>query len=186
MRASSFGVLCAFLSAIPPISLACSSDDPAGGGGGDDVYEPPGNGAPMGESEACQAIIGAEDAKRSALACGPVTRPPCPTYLQKGNPVCSQYDQGTVQACVAYIGAHASCDALTKKKCVVKVLAGSAPNGCPVVDAGGDAAEDAAGDAAEDAAEDSAADAGSDAASDAPTEAASDATSDATPEAAGD
>ncbi len=156
-------------------AVACSSDDSSGGGGGDKPYEPAGNGTPMGESEACNAIIDAEDAKRAALSCGPVTRPPCPGYLAKSNPACSQYDQGTVQACVAYIAGHASCDALTKKKCVVKVFAGSAPNGCPVVDAGPDAPEDSAADVTAD----SEVDAGPDAAEDAPAEAATDAAGDA-------
>lgn len=160
---------------------ACSSDDSSGGGGsGEETFEPPGNGVGMGESDACKAITDAEDAKRLALSCGPVTRPPCPSYIQKSNPACSQYDQGTVAACVDYIGKHTSCDALTKKKCVVKVIAGSAPNGCPVVDAGPDAPEDSG----QDVTADSEVDAGGDAADDAPAEASGDAADDAADSAA--
>lgn len=175
-----------FLGALSLVGVvgaaACSSDDSGGGDSGDKPYEPAGNGLPMGESEACKAITDAEDDKRTALSCGPVTRPPCPGYLAKSNPACSQYDQGTVQACVAYIAGHASCDALSKKKCVVKVIAGSAPNGCPAVDAGPDAPEDSG----QDVTVDSDVDAGSDAGDDAPGEAASDAPGDAPADSATD
>lgn len=175
MRRLLLGLSCV-LSAVSLLGVgACSSDDSGGGGSGDTSYEPPGNGVGLGESEACKAITGAEDAKRAELSCGPVTRPPCPTYLQKGNPACSEYDQGTVSACVSYIAGHTSCAALTQKKCVVKVLAGSAPNGCPSNDAGPDAADDAEADATPDA--------GSDAEMDATSDAEADATADATPEA---
>lgn len=179
MRLRFIGSLGAFSIIVAAVSVACSSDDSSGGTGGDKPYEPAGNGVGMSEADACKAIVDAEDAKRAALACGPVTRPPCPTYLQKGNPACSEYDQGTVQACVTYIGQHTSCAALTKKTCVVKVIAGSAPNGCPSVnDAGPDAPEDTGSDAPEDtgndAPEDTGSEAGTDAAADAPSDAAGD------------
>lgn len=108
--------------------LACSSEDaPADG---DQPHAPAGNGVPISEADACKAITTAEDDRRDLLACGPVTRAPCPTYIQKANPACSQYDQGTVQACAAFASQQASCDALTKKKCILKIIEGSAPNGC--------------------------------------------------------
>lgn len=178
MRRNFTGFLGAFSLVAALVAAACSSDDSSGGGGGDQIYEPAGNGLPMGEADACKAITDAEDAKRAALSCGPVTRPPCPGYLAKSNPTCSQYDQGTVEACVAYIAGHASCDALSKKKCAVKVIAGSAPNGCPVFDAGPDAPEDSGQDATADAEVDAEIDAGADTGDDAPAEAASDATAD--------
>lgn len=107
---------------------ACSSEDaPADG---DQPYAPAGNGVPMSEADACKAITTAEDDRRDSLGCGPVTRPPCPTYIQKGGPACSQYDQGTVQACAAFASQQASCDALLEKKCILKIIEGSAPNGC--------------------------------------------------------
>lgn len=119
----STGLFCAF-----SLVSACSSDDAADDG--DQPYEPAGNGVAMSESDACKAITAAEDDRRAALSCGPVTRAPCPVYIQKSNPACSQYDQGTVQACAAFVGEQPTCDALTQKKCLLKILPGSAPNGC--------------------------------------------------------
>ncbi|MCC6903711.1 MAG: hypothetical protein IT377_32385 [Polyangiaceae bacterium] len=119
----SIGLICAFF-----LLGACSSEDAAE----DDnqPYAPAGNGVPMSEADACKAITGAEDDRRAALSCGPVTRPPCPVYIQNGNPACSAYDQGTVQACAGFVGEQPSCDALTQKKCLLKIIPGSAPSGC--------------------------------------------------------
>ncbi len=127
----------------------------------------------MGEAEACKALKDAESARRAALSCGPVTSPSCPGYISAGNEACSQYDQGTVQGCIDYVSKLTSCDALKPKNCVVKVLPGTAPNGCPPpvdagvdsgidsgVDSGVDSGMDAAADAAADATADSAAEAG--------------------------
>ncbi|MCC6664240.1 MAG: hypothetical protein IT375_10880 [Polyangiaceae bacterium] len=119
----SAGLFCAL-----SLVSGCSSDDAADDG--DQPYEPAGNGVAMSESDACKAITAAEDDRRAALSCGPVTRAPCPVYIQKSNPACSQYDQGTVQACAAFVGEQPTCDALTQKKCLLKILPGSAPNGC--------------------------------------------------------
>lgn len=153
---------------------ACSSDD-SSAGGGSDVYTPAGNGVPTSEAAACQAILKADDARRAALQCGPVTRPPCPTYISKGHPACSQYDQGTVDACVAYIAGLASCGELDKKKCVVKALDGTAPNGCSVLDSGSDAGVDATPDSESDAEADATPDAAPDAESDSAADSAPDA-----------
>lgn len=161
----------------------CGSDDASGGGGGSGPYQPPGNGVPIGESEACNALLNAEDQAYLKLACGPVTRPPCPSFIQVGgHAACSQYDQGTVQGCVEYIASHASCDALKTKKCAVASLPGSAPNGCPVVDSGPDAPADTGVDAppdvgsdvTDDAEPDTGADAPGDVTTDAPSEASAD------------
>jgi hypothetical protein len=177
MRRTLLGLSALLFVSVFAGTFACSSDDSTGGGTAK-PFEPPTNGVGMPESAACQAIVDAEDARRAALACGPVTRPPCPTYIQKGNPSCSEYDQGTVQGCVAYIGGHATCDALVKKACVVKSIPGSAPNGCPAVDAGSDAPEDAGADVPDDSEADAGADA-ADAALDAPEDAQDDSPADA-------
>jgi hypothetical protein len=158
------------LGAAFALAGACSSSDDGGGKNGGGDYAPPGNGVAMPEADACKAIVDAENARYAEAKCGPVTRPPCPYYLAKGNPACSEYDQGTVQACVAWIGQQ-SCDALKTKKCIVAVLPGTEGKGCPP-DAGGDAEVDAGPDAPSDAAED----ASEDGAPDAPAEAANDAT----------
>ena len=144
------------------LAEGCSSDDSSSGGGSGD-YAPAGNGVAMPELEACKAITAAEDTR---LSCGPKTRPPCPAYINKGNEPCSMYDQGTVQACVEWI-AKLSCADFKTKKCIVKVLPGTAPNGCPPpVDGGDDSGQDAGSDAS-DAGEDSTADAPEDVVSDA-------------------
>jgi hypothetical protein len=46
---------------------------------------------------------------------------------------CLQYDEGTVQGCVAYYGMASSCDALAAAitNCEIAPIAGSAPKGCP-------------------------------------------------------
>lgn len=169
-RFASLSILATF--AAISLAAGCSSDDSSGSAPGD--YEPAGNGSPMAEAAACNAIVAAEDARRSALNCGPVTRPPCPTYISLGHDACSQYDQGTVEACVQFISGL-SCDGLKTRKCIVKALPGSAPNGCPAVDSGPDAEPDAAPDAAEDAPADAEADVAVDAGDDASADAADDA-----------
>jgi len=162
LRTASF--LLALALGVPALAAGCSSDDSSGGSSGN--YEPAGNGVPMGESEACTSITKAEDARRNELGCGPVTRPSCPGYISAGHAACSQYDQGTVTACQEWI-AQQSCDALKTKKCIVKVLEGTAPNGCPTLDAGSDAEADAGDDAGDDAAADAPAEATDDGAAEA-------------------
>jgi len=162
------------------VASACSSDDGGSGTPAGD-YAPDGNGVAMDEADACKAITGAEDARRGALSCGPVTRPPCPTYIAAGKPACSQYDQGTVQACVDFI-LTLSCNELKTRKCIVKALPGTAPAGCPIVDAGPDAEQDSGQDADIDAG----ADAADDAPADAPGESAADASDDSMVEAGDD
>ena len=125
------------------LAACSSSDDSSSGPSG--PFEPAGNGQPIGEAEACAQVRAAEDARGAELSCGPVTRPACPGYISSGNPACSQYDQGTVQGCVDYISTIKSCATLKTKSCLVKVLPGTAPNGCPPpVDAGVDSGTDAA------------------------------------------
>jgi hypothetical protein len=112
------------------VVLGCSSggDDEETGSG---FYEPGGNGVPISEAQACDGLQDAQVARRTALSCGPVTQPACPGFLQKQKqtPACSQYDQGALDACIAYFGGLATCDEVTQKLCIVKPL-GNAPNGC--------------------------------------------------------
>jgi hypothetical protein len=159
---------------------ACSSDESGGGGGG--PFAPPGNGVPMGEKAACDALQSAVYDRGAALACGPITLPACPGYLVKANESCLQYDQGTVQGCAGYIGGL-GCAELQSYQCIVKSLPGTAPNGCPPpVDAGADTGVDAPVDAPPDAPEDAPIDVPVDVAVDAPLDAGSDAASDAQPD----
>jgi hypothetical protein len=174
-KALSFFALASWIAA----SAGCSSSDDAGGGASG-PFEPPGNGQPMGEAEACNALKDAESARRAALSCGPVTSPSCPGYISAGNEKCSVYDQGTVQGCIDYVSKLTSCDALKPKNCVVKALPGSAPNGCPPpVDAGVDSGTDSGTDAGADSGVDSGMDAAADAAADATPDATADSAAEA-------
>ncbi len=157
-------------------AVGCSSSEDSPKSVPNTKFEPPGNGVPMQEAAACAALQKAEDDRRAALNCGAVTRPSCPGYLRKGNEACLQYDQGTVQGCVDFILGQASCTDVSSNQCVVKALAGTAPNGCdPKPDAGADAGSDAGTDAGQDAAPEASTEAGTDAASDATSDAALDA-----------
>ena len=165
------------------VPLACSSDETGGGSGTNTPFEPPGNGVPMLEKEACETVRDAEGDAWLALGCGPLTQPACPDYLKKGQEACLQWDQGTVLGCAAYISALGSCDALKSSECIVKPLPGTAPAGCPApsdggidapVDTGADAPADTGGDAPADAGFDAVVDSGVDAASDAAADASQD------------
>ncbi len=172
MRLASFLSVFA-LSFAGVVAFGCSSSSDSGSAPAGN-YAPAGNGQPVGEGEACQALRAAEDARSSALGCGPMTHPACPGYIAAGNEACSEYDQGALDACIAWVG-KLSCDGLKTRKCIVKVLAGTAPAGCPTTnDAGPDATEDAGTDATEDAGTDATEDAGTDAAGDATSDAAGD------------
>ena len=161
----------------------CSSDESGGGGGG--PFAPPGNGVPMDEAPACDALQDAVSDRRAALGCGPITLPACPGYLRKANEPCLDYDQGTVLGCAAYVGTLATCQELQTYQCVVKALPGSAPNGCPPpVDAGVDAPVDTGTDAPLDAGTDAPLDTGVDAPVDTGTDAPLDAGGDASADAA--
>jgi hypothetical protein len=107
--------------------VGCSSENEGGGGGS---YAPLGNGVAVSEDEACQAVRSAEIDRRNGLGCGLITLPICPAYLTKGDEPCMQYDQGTVQACAAYITELESCEAVTSWQCVVQPIPDSAGKGC--------------------------------------------------------
>ena len=149
------------------VPLACSSEE-SGGGGGDQPFEPPGNGVPMSEKDACETVREAEGDAWLSLGCGPLTQQACPDYLKKANVACLQWDQGTVLGCAAYISGLGSCEKLKSYECIVKPLPGTAPAGCP-------APSDAGPDAPVDSGVDAPADSGVDAP---PTDAASDADQD--------
>jgi hypothetical protein len=103
------------------------------GGGGDGKVHPPGNGVPMSESDACNALRMAQDSQYLSLGCV-ATSQTCPDLLRNEfGTQCLEYDQGSVNGCVSYYGMAASCAALDTAvaDCAVTALAGSAPKGCP-------------------------------------------------------
>ena len=121
------------LPACGPGAGAGTGGSGAGGDGGDGKYHPPGNGVPMSEADACNALSQAMDADNTALMCPSTTRP-CPALLRaEFTTSCLQYDQGSVQGCVAYYAAAMACDSLAAAiaACAVTPIDGSAPKGCP-------------------------------------------------------
>lgn len=116
---------------------ACGSDTGSGAGGadsGDGKYRPAGNGQHQAEADACKALGDAQSARGQALSCTTTSRP-CPSLIQVmvGGTTCLEYDQGSVQGCVAYYDQQATCEALAQAvdACLVIAFEGSAPAGCP-------------------------------------------------------
>jgi hypothetical protein len=118
---------------------ACGSGSSAGTGGGggsggsDGKYHPPDNGVAMSEADACAALSQAGDMDSLTLMCL-ATSVTCPDLLRdEFTTPCLQYDQGSVQGCVAYYAAATTCAALDAAldACAVSPITGSAPKGCP-------------------------------------------------------
>jgi hypothetical protein len=124
----------AALSFLFPLACGSTADPgPDGGTGGDGKYHPPGNGQPMTELDACNALNGAQDADHTALGCVSTTRS-CPELIRvQFGTECQQYDQGSVQGCVDYYAKATTCADLNTaiNDCVVTPIEGSAPAGCP-------------------------------------------------------
>jgi hypothetical protein len=136
---------------------------------------PDASGQAMSEAAACSALVSALGNARTRLGCTSGDLPACPGYVRPpGGRQCAEYDQGSVEGCVAVIDSLTSCADLESRRCIVTVLASRDP-ACEEepVDAGTDATD--ASDAGADASRDGATDAASDAASDAARDAARDA-----------
>jgi hypothetical protein len=129
-----FPLLFPLVAALP----GCSGEDSSGTTGGpmeasDGKFHPPGNGMAMSESDACNTLTSAQSSRRQALGCAGTTRT-CPEFLRaQFTTECLQYDQGSVQGCVAYYEEKKSCVDLNMSvdECAVTPLAGTAPMGCP-------------------------------------------------------
>lgn len=143
--------------ALAALAACASKDDDAekpqpndGAGTGIEPYQPEGNGVRTSEAEACQRMVAALDERASELGCV-ITYPPCPNYLRQSTEgTCYEYDEGTIDSCVAFIGKYQTCNDFQFRPCIVKYFEDST---CAEDDAGTDAADDsdAAGDAADDA-----------------------------------
>lgn len=107
------------------------------------AVQPDGNGQALGESKACQEYTDALKAASDKLHCGAASYS-CPEYIRPaGGQACLQYDQGSVSACADLIKKYASCDDFHTQPCIVTVLPGTAPAGCP--DGGGMGGSDGGG-----------------------------------------
>jgi hypothetical protein len=130
MREALLGVLVAVAACGAGGSTAGSA---GGGGAGDGKYHPPTNGTPMSEADACNALSAAADTDHMTLGCVSTSQP-CPNLLRvEFSTPCLEYDQGTVEGCVAYYGMASSCTSLASAiaACAISPIAGSAPKGCP-------------------------------------------------------
>lgn len=132
-------------------AAACASKnddaDPVAGGSDEiEPYQPKGNGQAVSEGEACERIIGALDAHALELGCA-ITHPLCPQYLrQSTGGACYDYDEGTIDSCVDFIGKYQSCEDFRRRPCIVTYLDDST---CETPEGGEPSEEGDAGDGAE-------------------------------------
>jgi hypothetical protein len=106
--------------------------------------QPETSGKVIAASEACSRLVAAETAARDDLNCDSSPGPECPERLRLfGSLVCSEIDEGSVDACVDAIGAYRSCGEFDSRPCVVTVIESTCKNpmeaGVPVPEAGSDA-----------------------------------------------
>lgn len=124
-------ILAVVLCTLAPLVPACG--DSGGSGGADDgLFHPEPSGVATDEAAACSALRDALDAKSVALSCVSTFRV-CPSFVQSASgEQCAQYDQGTVNGCVAYYGDATDCDDLKARSesCAFEAIDGSAPGGC--------------------------------------------------------
>lgn len=93
-------------------------------------YTPTPNGVAMSEMEACTVLLGAVAENVDRLGCT-YAAPDCPEYLRNsGAPICSQYDEGTVQGCADFYAVFTSCAEFQSRPCHIQNIENSAPNGC--------------------------------------------------------
>ena len=114
---------------------ACGDEDPpAEEDAGDGKVHPAPNGVHTTETAACDALVNAYEARRAALACTGTTRT-CPGYLrvQVSGTACLEYDQGSVDGCIAYYQEQPDCESLAQASdiCIVTSYPGTEPAGCP-------------------------------------------------------
>jgi hypothetical protein len=100
---------------------------------GDGKIHPPPNGTHVSETEACEALLTAQEAKIKALTCSITTRT-CPALLRAVFITqCMEYDDGSVQGCIAHYKQQVTCDGLSTAidECLVTPYPGTEPKGCP-------------------------------------------------------
>lgn len=141
MKLANSWILCAVVAAAVGCedNVGLEDDNPARSG----AVQPAGNGTAVDEEEACAAVHDALSRRATDLNC-PKPKPECPDLIRPaGGDACLQYDQGTVEACVAHIGRYDSCGEFTRSPCIVSTIPGSVSAACtpPVPDAGTDAAD---------------------------------------------
>ncbi|MCC6214890.1 MAG: hypothetical protein IT376_08485 [Polyangiaceae bacterium] len=112
------------------------------------TYQPPGSGAAVGEDAACSAIVAAEDQQSTKLHCGALTRAACPGYIRPAGGDCFDYDQATVDACVAYIFEYDRCTDFEQRRCILTAIPRASCGGAGAGGGGGASGADSGVDAA--------------------------------------
>jgi hypothetical protein len=108
----------------------------AGAGGGtttDGKYHPTPNGQHVSEKAACDQLTNEQGKLLLGLGCVG-TGQTCPAFLRSQfTTACMEYDQGSVDGCIAYYNQQNSCNALKNAidTCVVTPYPGTEPAGCP-------------------------------------------------------
>lgn len=104
-----------------------SSDTDAGDG----KVHPEPNGVHVSEDQACVALHEAFQDQAMSLGCSSTVRP-CPQLLRvQFATACMEYDEGSVQGCVAFYESQTTCEQLVIEDCVATAYPGTEPGGCP-------------------------------------------------------
>ena len=130
----------AALTILMTFAPGCGSEDTHGADppeetndAGDPKIYPEPNGQHVGEEAACDALLAGQESRILALGCSITTRT-CPSLLRvMFVTACLEYDDGSVQGCIAHYKAQSTCEALSDAiaNCVVTAYPGTEPNGCP-------------------------------------------------------
>jgi hypothetical protein len=134
MRHSAFSLLM-FTAAIAACGSSSSASGAGGAGGaGDGKFHPPPSGAHTTEKAACDELVKAIDSDRMAIAGGCVgTGAVCPQFLRiQSGFTCVEYDEGSVQGCIAYYAMATTCDDLATRAsdCVAMAYEATMSMGC--------------------------------------------------------
>lgn len=113
------------------LATACGdSGDSSEPDAGDGKLHPEPNGVHVTEDQACVTMQETFQDQAVALGCSSTVRP-CPQLLRvQFTTACMEYDEGSVQGCVAFYESQTSCERLVLEDCVVTAYPGTEPAGC--------------------------------------------------------
>ncbi|WP_156041584.1 hypothetical protein [Chondromyces apiculatus] len=124
-------------SALACTLLACGGDEGDDGtdpGPDDGRLHPPSNGVHITEADACSALLDAYTAQLDALGCTITTTRTCPDLIRAmvNGTTCLEFDEGSVNGCIAHYGEQADCQTLASSLnyCAANAYAGTTSAGC--------------------------------------------------------
>lgn len=133
-------LLLSLFSLLLPVIPACGGDDgdpPTNDepDAGDGKVRPPPSGVHITEAAACDALLAAFDARRQTLGCTVITSRTCPNLVraQVSGEACLEYDEGSVNGCVAHYNEQSTCEALAAAldDCIATSYPGTQSANCP-------------------------------------------------------